>query len=248
MPAASLPRTSAPVTSRAVDADRAGQRRGAGPAIVSTSSRLAVVVDARDADDLPRVHLQDEPAHRGQAAIVLDLEAFDLEQRLARLGAAPWRRGRARRGRPSCARGSPPSRPRSSTVSTFLPRRSTLTRSAISSTSPSLCEMKTIDLPSAVSVRRILNSSAVSWAVSTAVGSSRISISAPRSSARRISTRCCWPTEMSPTRASGSTREAEAVRQLAHAPAPPPWCRAARPCAARRRGRCSRPPSSPARA
>ena len=66
------------------------------------------------------------------------------------------------------------------TVSTFLPRRSTLTRSAISSTSPSLCEMKTIDLPSAVSVRRILNSSAVSWAVSTAVGSSRISTSAPR--------------------------------------------------------------------
>ena len=91
------------------------------------------------------------------------------------------------------------------TVSTFLPRRSTLTRSAMSSTSPSLWEMKTIDFPSAVSVRRIRNSSCVSCAVSTAVGSSRIRMSAPRSSARRISTRCWVPTEMSATRASGST-------------------------------------------
>ena len=108
--------------------------------------------------------------------------------------------------RPTIMRASDSSvAPSVDTVSTFLPRRSTLTRSAMSSTSPSLWEMKTIDLPSAVSVRRIRNSSCVSCAVSTAVGSSRISTSAPRSSARRISTRCWVPTEMSATRASGST-------------------------------------------
>ena len=91
------------------------------------------------------------------------------------------------------------------TVSIFLPRRRTVTRSAISSTSLSLCEMKITDTPSAVSARSTLNSSAVSCAVSTAVGSSRISTSAPRCSTRRISTRCCWPTPMSSTYARGST-------------------------------------------
>ena len=95
--------------------------------------------------------------------------------------------------------------PSVSTVPTFTPRRSTVTRSAISSTSRSLCEMKMTETPSAVSVRSTLNSSAASCAVSTAVGSSRISTSAPRCSTRRISTRCCWPTPMSSTRARGST-------------------------------------------
>ena len=70
----------------AVDADRAGQRAAqAGERLDELA--LAVVVDARDADDLARAHLQREPADRGQAAIVLDLELLDLEQRRARLGA-----------------------------------------------------------------------------------------------------------------------------------------------------------------
>ena len=66
------------------------------------------------------------------------------------------------------------------TVSIFLPRRSTVTRSAISSTSSSLWLMKTIETPSSFSARSTWNSSCVSCAVSTAVGSSRIRMRASR--------------------------------------------------------------------
>src|SRR5215207_2497040 len=52
--------------------------------------------------------------------------------------------------------------PSASTVPTLLPRRSTVTRSAMSSTSRSLCVMKITETPSAVSARSTLNSSAVS--------------------------------------------------------------------------------------
>ena len=55
------------------------------------------------------------------------------------------------------------------------------------------------------SVRSMSNSWSASCGVSTAVGSSRIRMSAPRYSALRISTRCCSPTGRSPTIASGST-------------------------------------------
>ena len=61
-----------------------------------------------------------------------------------------------------------------------LPRRSTVIRSEMASTSPSLWVMKMIDLPSACSERMIANSSPASCGVSTAVGSSRMRISAPR--------------------------------------------------------------------
>ncbi len=91
------------------------------------------------------------------------------------------------------------------TVSIFLPRRRTVTRSAMSSTSLSLCEMKTTDVPPAVSVRSTLNRSCDSCAVRTAVGSSSTSTLAPRNSARRISTRCWAPTPRSSTLASGRT-------------------------------------------
>ena len=53
-------------------------------------------------------------------------------------------------------------------------------RSAISSTSLSLCVMKMTDMPSFVRERRMPNSSRVSCGVNTAVGSSRIRMSAPR--------------------------------------------------------------------
>ena len=66
------------------------------------------------------------------------------------------------------------------TVSIRLPRRSTVTRSEISSTSFSLWLMKTIETPSAFSARSTSNSSWLSWAVSTAVGSSRIRMRASR--------------------------------------------------------------------
>ena len=136
------------------------------------------------------------------------------------------------------------------TVSIFLPRRSTVTRSAMSSTSRELVRDEDDRLaPSAVSVRRIRNSSAVSCAVSTAVGSSRISTSAPRSSARRISTRCWVPTEMSADARVGVDGEPEALGELAHAPCRRLACRSSSALARLgRRGRCSPPPSSPGRA
>ena len=86
-----------------------------------------------------------------------------------------------------------------------LPRRITVIRSAIAWTSLSLCEMNTIDLPPSRSSRMIRNRSSVSCGVSTAVGSSRISTLASRSSALMISTRCWTPTGRSSTTASGST-------------------------------------------
>ena len=87
---------------------------------------------------------------------------------------------------------------------TTFPRRMTVMRSAISSTSYSLWLMKMMLVPSAVSLRSTVKISLVSWGVSTAVGSSRTRMSAFRYSALRISTRCCHPTERLPTRRSGS--------------------------------------------
>jgi len=72
-------------------------------------------------------------------------------------------------------------------------------------TSFSLWLIKMIDLPSASSERMISNSSSVSWGVRTAVGSSRIRISAWRYKVFNISTRCWMPTGRVPTSASGST-------------------------------------------
>ncbi len=46
---------------------------------------LAVGVDAGDADDLARAHVERDAAHRGQPAVVTRREPVDLEQRLARL-------------------------------------------------------------------------------------------------------------------------------------------------------------------
>ena len=65
-------------------------------------------------------------------------------------------------------------------VPTTAPRRMTVIRSAIALTSRSLWVMNTIDLPLSLSPRMTSSSSSVSCGVSTAVGSSRIRISAPR--------------------------------------------------------------------
>ncbi len=88
---------------------------------------------------------------------------------------------------------------------TTAPRRSTVIVSAIDWTSRSLWEMKMTEVPAPVSWRTMRNSSSVSAGVSTAVGSSRISTLACRTSALTISTRCCRPTGSSSTSASGST-------------------------------------------
>ena len=47
---------------------------------------LAVSVDACEADDLSRAHLERDPAHRRQPALVEDVQILHLEQRLAGLG------------------------------------------------------------------------------------------------------------------------------------------------------------------
>ena len=63
---------------------------------------------------------------------------------------------------------------------TNLPCRSTTTRSDSSSTSLSLCVMSTMALPASRMLRSTAKSFSVSCSVSTAVGSSRIRMSAPR--------------------------------------------------------------------
>ena len=100
---------------------------------------------------------------------------------------------------------------------TTLPPRSTVMRSATASTSRSLWVMKMIDLPWSMRLRTTAKKSSTSPGVSTAVGSSRIRMSASRKSALTSSTRCCSPTERSSTMASGSMCEAVARRQLADA-------------------------------
>src|SRR5258708_5661384 len=71
--------------------------------------------------------------------------------------------------------------------------------------SRSLWVISTTVTPSCLSAARMRKSWSVSCGVSTALGSSRIRMRAPRNSTFRISTRCCSPTERSATSASGST-------------------------------------------
>ena len=66
------------------------------------------------------------------------------------------------------------------TVPMYLPLRSTEQRSATAMISASLWLMNSMDLPSARRLRMICISSSISWGVSTAVGSSNISISLSR--------------------------------------------------------------------
>ena len=66
------------------------------------------------------------------------------------------------------------------TVPMYLPLRSTATLSLRAMTSWSLWVIMTMALPSAFMARSTSKSLSVSWGVRTAVGSSRIRISAPR--------------------------------------------------------------------
>ena len=91
------------------------------------------------------------------------------------------------------------------TSATSRAARSTTMRCETRSTSASLWLMKMIDRPCATICASVANSASASSGVSTAVGSSRIRIRAPRYSAFRISTRWRSPTDRLPTRASGAT-------------------------------------------
>ena len=95
--------------------------------------------------------------------------------------------------------------PSAGRLPTTRPRRKTVIVSQMLSTSSNLCEMKIRLLPAPRKPRITPNSDSASCGVSTLVGSSRISTVAPRSSARKISTRCFSPGDSSDTRALGST-------------------------------------------
>ena len=84
-----------------------------------------------------------------------------------------------------------------STVSMYFPFRSTATRSESSNTSFNLCVMMMMDFPAARMLRNTANNFSVSCGVKTAVGSSKIRISAPRYKTFTISTVCFWETDIS---------------------------------------------------
>ena len=86
-----------------------------------------------------------------------------------------------------------------STVPIVLPFRKTVTLSLISITSFSLCVMIITLVPAAFRFLIIANSLSISLGVSTAVGSSKISILAPRHSTFTISSVCFSPTDISYT-------------------------------------------------
>ena len=96
------------------------------------------------------------------------------------------------------------STPRVATVPTLLPLRRMVTRSLMASTSFSLWVMMIMAQPLARMRFKILNSLLVSCGVSTAVGSSRIRIFAPRYSTFNISTVCFSETLIPYTGFSGS--------------------------------------------
>ena len=102
-------------------------------------------------------------------------------------------------------------------VPTTRPARSTVIVSHTAMASRSLWVMKITAAPLLARSRITFSSSSVSVGVSTAVGSSRIRMSACRYSALMISTRCCVPTGSSSTSAVGSTvrpywRESSRIR------------------------------------
>ena len=91
-----------------------------------------------------------------------------------------------------------------STVSIDSPRRITVQRSATFLISSNLWVIIMIDLPSSAKALKVNIKSSISCGVNTAVGSSKIRISAPRYNVLIISARCCIPTLMVSTLASGS--------------------------------------------
>ena len=180
--------------------------------------RLAVAGDARDADDLalaqnernildavtPRssrtarsAHLEHDPAGMRRALV-------DLEDHLAadhRVGELRRRSLRGLEGRDDLA----------------APHHRDAIRQAHDLAQ--LVGDEDDGLVLDFSTRSISNSWSASDGVSTAVGSSSTRISAPRTSAFRISTRCCSPTDNSPTIASGSTSSAYSLPSSRESPA-----------------------------
>ena len=150
--------------------------------------RPSTRVTPRSSRDREAARLQDDRRRDGPAPFSTLQDDLAPDHRVGELGRR-WSRP-SRKSRPSRRAASP--------------RRG---RSALM-ISRSLWVMKTIVLFCDFRTRSIANSWSASDGVSTAVGSSRTRMSAPRTSAFRISTRCCRPTDNSPTIASGSTSSA----------------------------------------
>ncbi len=154
----------------------------------------------------PARNSSDTPARRGTP------RASRHCRPAARISTAPVRAGVAPVTRPrltwrptiACAR---PSRSVSAmrVSSTTAPPRITVTASASAMISFSLCVISRIVVPRSRNARSVTNSCSVSCGVSTAVGSSRIRMRAPRTSAFRISSRWRSPTGRSATVWSSAT-------------------------------------------
>ena len=149
------------------------------PASASISSRLAVAVDAGDPDDLAGAHLERDALHRVEAAVVLTVRPSTWSSGSPGATAA-CRRGAAPRGRPSAAPG-------------LLGRACGghgLDLLAAPEHGDPVGDLEHLvqlvaDEDDRLALRRvrlltIANSSCASCGVSTAVGSSRTRMSAPR--------------------------------------------------------------------
>ena len=101
-----------------------------------------------------------------------------------------------------------------SSVSTVLPSRMTVMRSAISVISLSLCEIMIEVMPRSWSRRSRPSRCSESLSLSAAVGSSRISSRTSLDSALAISTSCCLPTPSWPTGVTGFSSRPTDVQQL----------------------------------
>ena len=200
-----------------VDAPQAGDRLD--------ELALAVAVDARPARRSrprgPSGRRPARPAGRGRRA-TCEVAGPRGSARRRSSGALSTRRSTSR---PTIRRASDASvAPSVGTVSIRLPRRRTVTRSAISSTSPSLCEMKTIALPSSRSARSTLNRSCgllrgehggrlVEDEDLRVRGTARL---------QDLDALLLADRDVLDHRV-GVDGEAEALGQLAHASRPPPW-------------------------
>ena len=131
---------------------------GAGPAIVSASSRWPFPATPAIATISPARSDERDVLQRRLAAIAVGAEAARSRgsSRAAWRGFATRRALARARGRPSAPRASAASRPSIETVAIVRPPRSTVTRSATAFTSCSLCEMKITVRPISAIARSVV--------------------------------------------------------------------------------------------
>ena len=170
-----------------------------------------------------------------------------LDRRAAARPARPasCRRAGGPRGRPSAGRGPPRVAPSRGTVSIVLPRRSTVIRSAISSTSFSLWVMKMIDFPSRL--ERAEDLEELARLLRRQHGGRLVEDEDLGAAVERLQDldALLLPTLIDSTRASGRTARPNRSRELADALLGLAVVEERALASARPRARCSRPRSSP---